>query len=760
MKITEQLRKINYRHYIAAVITVGFVFCWLLFPNALGRIVESVRDFGLSVAYYLCEIFGIDHNIIPTVNEFPKIPFFDFSLPVPAPSPAPSVPIPDNFDGFKEKWFAYWHLWATKDNFLHYLYVIGNGLYYISYLLLIFIPLALVVWLLFRRYLRTYNTDHDEESKPVKVFKRLSDLTYRPIKKWLQVFIGFLQENVLYLKVWACLWAFYFNLFTIAIEFIAFYLYFVVSFDFFNIYRQVYKLFLDLWTAIDFLPLWVLILTGFFIFNHVCRNMAYAELYHHERRNRGFINERGVVTIVYGEMGTGKTALITDMALSAEVQLRDMAFEVILESDMKFPNFQWRTFEDELKTAILFHVVYDVWSCRRWLKKKCRRWLKNPCKEKLFGYDYERHGLTYDNALEVIDVWRVLEDYACAYVIYTRQCSLILANYSVRVDNLLSDLGNFPLWDADFFKRDSRLIDSYSRHAHIIDFEMLRLGKVMEQNNPNRYAFGFGVYLFTEIDKERKNAVELQEIKKSAEECNQKNDLFNILLKMSRHAVVIANRVFVKIIGDLQRPEDWGAGGRELGEIVYIRDISDNVPTLPFFSPFYFFELGFLWLKARFDKFYIQYIHTRGDSTLFLYLIKNIKAKMEHHYERVCHTFGCSVLSLEIESGRMDGKVKERKYFRQDKKIWSKRYSTDCLSGIFESRAELNFIGIDDLKEYADTMATSEELSLQHSHFQKDLSEAIQQNVSSHYSVGETFSPAPAGTDNGYDIADIPCLKK
>lgn len=123
------MKKINYRHYIAITIIIGFVACWLLFPNALGRAIESVRDFGLSVAYYFCEIFGIDHNITPTVNEFPEIPFFDFSPSVPVPSPAPSVPIPDTFDGFKGKWSAYWQLWATKDNFLHYLYTLGNGLY-------------------------------------------------------------------------------------------------------------------------------------------------------------------------------------------------------------------------------------------------------------------------------------------------------------------------------------------------------------------------------------------------------------------------------------------------------------------------------------------------------------------------------------------------------------------------------------------------------------------------------------------------------
>ena len=90
--IINHLRR-YYRHYIAIVITLGFIACFLLFPLALGRLIEGGRDFGLSVAYYVCEIFDIPCIITPTVNDMPQIPFFPFpNAPV-----SPSVPIPDNF---------------------------------------------------------------------------------------------------------------------------------------------------------------------------------------------------------------------------------------------------------------------------------------------------------------------------------------------------------------------------------------------------------------------------------------------------------------------------------------------------------------------------------------------------------------------------------------------------------------------------------------------------------------------------------------
>lgn len=451
------------------------------------------------------------------------------------------------------------------------------------------------------------------------------------------------------------------------------------------------------------------------------RHIGYNELEHRERKNGGFLEERGVMTIVYGPMGAGKTKTITDMALTQEVRFRDMAFEIIIESDFKFPFFNWATFEQDLKQAIENHIVFNVPSTRKWLQEKYRIWTETPSKENLWGYDHERYGLEYDDRLKVSNLWEVLDDYACAYVVYTVQSSLLVSNYSIRVDNLMDDLGNFPKWNTDFFRRDSRLLDSYSRHAHILDFDMLRLGKRMLDDNPNRYAFGFGVYIISEIDKERKNAPELQQIKASSEECNQKNDLFNSLMKMSRHACVIANRVFVKIFADLQRPESLGADARELGEIVYIEDSSDMNPILPFFAPFYFFEAFFTWIFGRFVDLYYEYRFIRSDKTVPMYLMKSFSAWLKRFRDRTCNQFGSSKIKLLVESGRMDGDKKERTYFMQSKKIYARRYTTDCLSAIFNQYADKNTIGLNDLPEYVTELGSDEENLLQNSFFQVEV---------------------------------------
>lgn len=743
-------------HVVCAVITLSFLALGVFeFFGSVGRIIEAGRDFGLSAAYYFCQICGLPHNITPTVNEFPKIPFFDFM----GGGQAPAVPIPEDWQGFTEKWSAYWQLWVNGENFLSYLSFLGRFLLILSQSLLIIVPVVLLAYMLFRRLLKNYNNDYDKDSVPLRVFKRISSVTYRPVKAWLLRFCCFVRENGVYWKIWLALWLFYFNAFTIVLEFIAYYLYLVSSFDFTTAYRQVYKLILDLWTGLTFFPVWAWCVAAVVLLSVIARKIAYGRLRHNERRNRGFLNERGVVTVVGGVMGAGKTAFITDMALSAEVQLRDQAFEIILESDLKFPYFPWCNLENELKRAIAFHKVFSVSSCKAWLQKKRRRWEKTPCRAKVFNYDYERYGLECDDKLKVSDAWAVAEDYACAYFIYTVQSSLLLANYAIRVDGLLSDLGNFPLWNSDFFSRDSRMQQAYSRHAHILDFDMLRLGKILLKDNPNRNAFGFGVYVISEIDKERKNTPELSEVKRNTDECNQKNDLFGVLLKMSRHACVIANRVFVKVLADLQRPESLGADVRELGELVTICGQSEIVPLLPFFSPFHFFALLYDWVFAKFTNLYVQYRYIRSDNTLSMHILKSITAAMQRHYTSVCNTFGCGVLSLAVESGKMNGEQIERRWYKMPKKVYANRYSTDCLAGIFERRAEQNNVGIDDLPEYAGSRATWEELQAQHSHFQNDMERV---NEGAEDMTDEQQTPVPAAVlpadepcDLGYNPAEI-----
>lgn len=584
--------RFDYRHIICIAITLAFLACaFFVFPSALGRIIEGGRDFGSSVAYYFAELFGIPHDIIPTVNELPEMPFFPSYG---GETVLPSVPVADDWEQFKTDFTAYWKIWIDNGNFLSYLSFLGTLLSKVCIIILLVLPVFVVIYVFLKIYLKKQNNDYDKDSRPLKIVKAIAKYTYIPLKNWVIAFIGFLRDHKSYLIVWLCIWAYNFNLFTIVLEFFAFYFYFVVSFDLLNIYRQIYKLILDLSVPFTFIPLWAWAVIALVLFDRFRKNIAYRILNHYEMRNRGFINARPIVYMVCGTMGKKKTTAITDMALSQEVMFRDKAFEKILENDLKFPFFPWCNLENELRRAMEYHSVYNLATVRKFIAKKASRWCKNPCRKKLFNYDYERYGMTYDDKLKTVDIWQVLEIYAQLYFIYIIQSSLIISNYAVRTDNVLSDLGNFPLWNTDFFKRDSRLIDSYSRHSHIIDFDALRLGKKIVENNPLADFFEFGVVDITEIGKERKNMLELQGMKKLADTINQKNDGFNDWLKMIRHSATVDNFPFVKVISDEQRAESWGADARQLCDLVHIRDSGETRLAMPFFRLLNCFTIGYL----------------------------------------------------------------------------------------------------------------------------------------------------------------------
>ena len=65
----------------------------------------------------------------------------------------------------------------------------------------------------------------------------------------------------------------------------------------------------------------------------------------------------------------------------------------------------------------------------------------------------------------------------------------------------------------------------------------------------------------------------------------------------------------------------------------------------------------------------------------------------------------------------MDGKIEKKKYYVMNKKIYSRRFSTDCFSDYFNDMAKKTKIGLNDYIEYATEKATADELKMQNSYF-------------------------------------------
>ncbi len=689
------------RFNIAVTLIISAIFLGLLavFWKSYVRFGETCKDFGLSVAYYFCELFGVDYSFTPTVTEYSGVLQWEIVLPA-------------DFNEFTVSVGNFFEMLTDNENFAGYWLAVGDVMLVVAKAVAVILPCVMVLLLVVVRLYRQENTDHNRDTRPLKIFKWIAAKTYQPIKRAVLSYREYLSEHKSVWICWIVLWVFHLNVASIIMGFLAYYFYFVLSFDVAGLYVQVCKLFVDLQVIFRHFPWWSIVTVTWLLFNRWRKNIALNRLRHFEARNCGFINELPIVSMSCGSMGKKKTTLITDMVLSQEVMFRQKALSILQECDMKFPYFPWISFEDELRACMAHGTVYNLASIKTWVALKRARFARHHNVQwQIYGYDLARYGGEFDDALKVNGLFDVLETYASAYFIYVIESSLIVANYSVRTDNLMLDSGNFPLWLTDFFPKNRR---TESSHAHILDFDVLRLGKKVLENNPLAGSFEFGVVAITEIGKERGNNLELKEVKKGTDAANQKNDLFNSWLKMCRHSATVDNFPFIKVFTDEQRPESWGADARDLCDVIHIVSSGDMRLAMPFYT---IEEMFSEWVFNRFMRLYEDFRFRRGDNTLLVHILKSITAWLWRRNLRIYNRFGYCILKIEKERGTMDGKTENKKYYLMNAKIYANRFSTDCFSDYFNDLACRSHAGLADYLEYATEKASVSELRAQNSYF-------------------------------------------
>ena len=680
-------------------LTIAFILLGaFVFRVAYCRTIEGLIDLYGSFKYYFCVLFGFPIDGIPSVMERSKVLNWDVILPA-------------DFETFKANCISFFRLFISKENFLSWLSETGQKTGKISKIIIIILPCILALWIALKTLYKKHNTKHNIDTLPLRVYKTVTRYTTEPLKRFVGQYAAFVKEHNFIWIIWLVIWVFNLNFATIIIEFFSYYFYFAVSFDFGSVYTQIVKLIIDLQVVVKYVPFWVILIFIWLLFEWWRRNLALAKLRRMENSNRGFINDLPIVSMTCGSMGKKKTTIITDMSLSQEIMFRNVAYGKLQETDMKFPNFGWIAFEMELRKCMEHGTVYNLATVKEWVKLKRSRYEKHHDDSlQLYGYDSKRYGLYYRDGLKTSYIFDVLSTYAQLYFVYVIQSSLIVANYSIREDNRLIEGGNFPVWNTDFFSKTPRP----SRHAHILDFDILRLGKKVLENNPNAGSFEFGVVAITEVGKERGNNLELKEVKKGTEETNQKNDLFNSWLKMCRHSATIDNYPFIKVFTDEQRPSSWGADARELCDIVHIVSSGNTRLALPFFT---IEEMLNEWLFNWFINLYADFRFNRGDNTLLIYLLKKLTAFFYNRTVIAYNNYGYSISNIEKERGTMDGKTEKKKYYLMHKKIYSQRFSTDCFSDYFNDIAKNTKIGLNDYMEYQTEKATVTELKMQNSYF-------------------------------------------
>lgn len=688
-----------------------------LFRASFFRLYEAVKDFGLCVAYYFCELFEIEYSFTVGINNISD--------------KLPGIKFPIDLESFKASFSAFWEIFKDSGTLLSYLAKTAEFAKLLGYCSTILIPLFVLVYLMVDHSKKKTNNNYAEDTKALKRFKKSSKKVYSPVKKWILSFIDFAKENH-YFKIWGVELFFIFNLATVLFEFFGFYFYFVTSWDFKGLFVQLYKLLVDIIPTLDFFPLIFWIVIGWLIFCHWRNKIGYSVLNHNEHKNRGFINERPICSMIVGSMGTGKTTMAVDMVLSQEVMFRDKALSILIELDVLFPFFPWINLENTIKALLENHTIYNLASIDACFKKLEKCFL-DPSEERLdeldpelktynnglFDYDYEKYGLFKEDGLKNYWIFDVIREYAKAYFVYIIQSVYIISNLSVRNDDSVVDCGNLPVWTNDFFRVP---VDAPSRFSHIIDYDAFRLGSKIIKENVKSNFFEFGIVLITEIGKERGNNLENQELKKKTLETNQKNDRFNDFLKMIRHSATIWNYSFVKVITDEQRAMSWGADARELCEIVHIHQRSEERLAIPLFAlEKSLYEV----LRPGFERWYVDYRMRRGDYTLPFYLKKLFYTKFFSWYLKKSNIFGYYKLKVKIADGGELDSTKSNYYYLSTKKIYSDRFRSDCFSDYFYAKSISSNTSLDEVPAFEGVLARLDEMKLMNSYFFNNLCELV-----------------------------------
>ena len=746
----------NYRFYICILITLLVFVLSLNFLDSFYRIYVAVKDFLFSIAYYFLKLFYVDTDFSVTVTDLVTYPGTTSDVVT-----TPEV-IPVSYDIFSVKMSMYFHSFFNIQTLAKYLVSLINQFAIFVRWFLILLPLVLVVYLLHRKLFSTNDKEAASDSKNLVKWKSFEAKVLDPIYNWISNLIYYISSHKFFLIIWICIFCVYFNLFSVVLDILAYYFYFIVSFDLKNIYLQFYKLFIDLKPMLEFIPGIVWLIIFLIIFDKMRKARAYNVLDHHELMNRGFVNSCGQATFIIGTPGTGKTTALTDMGLSQEVMYRDKALELLLKAQVEFPNFPWIKLEKVLRFNYRKEKIFNLASSASFARKVTAAFISsykendlNTCKNILFNYDFKTYGLEFDDGSKIIDFLSdvdsehsVLEIYCKLYFIYICQSSLIISNYGIRSNYSFSDKGNLPLWNYEFFRTPSAYSDDSksSTVSHILDWDCLRIGKKMIENNKKANAFEFGIVVITEIGKERGNQYDTKGMKKDDDRTNQVNDQFNNFLKLVRHSATVDNFPFIKVLFDDQRAESLGADGRELCEkVIHIKEKSDAK------NPLWMFRLEsifFDFISSKYNSFHTRYRYWRSDNIIYSYFIDAIYSKIYSYYIKLFNTFSFAVQNIDLESSKMDGNFEQAKYYLSYKKIYSYRFATDAFSDYFYRKAESSNVGINSLPSFKAYRASLEELSSENSYLFNSLLDPVLASSKQNSETGEerraSRSPFPA----------------
>lgn len=702
----DKFEKVIFHMISITLICLSLYLSFTRFPMVAMRTWQALGDLWLSMKYYAFGWLDRQGEITVTVKDIPE---------------GMTAMLPVTWEELKAKLTEFGKLLINGAHLARYFRIVSKVIYYVS-MCIVFaaLPMLLLFILTWAMY-RIVDNEHGKRSFAVRIWGGLENIFYYPLKHFVQRYVAFVWESEkeesddetpkrVYLKIFCSIWTYNLNLFTIAMEAVAWILYWTFSFHGRNLLVQIAKLAVDLTVAIDFFPGWAHAIIGYLFFNLHRRSVGYARLEEGEYQNRKFLLENPGNLLATGPPRVGKTQGITDMGISQQIIFREMAQDKSLEHHMEFPFFQWGLLEQTLinmrKSVPQFSLTFireliptlqyffegrAIISAEE--KATAMKRLKNwgyVGDDFIFNYDYKKYGMEYDDGLVIMTLWKSMRLYAEEFYIYTQPTPLMFGNYPIKTDVRWKDFGNYPVMDADLFHRTARERQKYSQYSHIVTHDAMRLGKKKNPYGLYNNSYDIGVFNFSEAGKELGNQITNRGQKADSDTSNPNNDLWTMNAKMISHGCTIDYFTYFRILADEQRAMSILADFRELGDELQIMSRSPEKIKMPYFA---WEELTFVIAKKLMKKLFLFFKSRHGKMTLFFYLCLRLYSVIFNHYKRVYNRFASSQQQIRVKNDVQGEKAKIWKYNLARQKICGDVYNTTFFFPYYHERWRRSTVG-------------------------------------------------------------------
>jgi hypothetical protein len=243
----------------------------------------------------------------------------------------------------------------------------------------------------------------------------------------------------------------------------------------------------------------------------------------------------------------------------------------------------------------------------------------------------------------------------------------------------------------------------------------------MIPENPNRYTLDCCVIGLNEIGKERKNAPELEDTERSAEEANQKNDGFNLTIKYARHISMIDNKAFYRVYMDDQRPTSTNADLRELADAIFDMGKASLGEQKVAIRMWWFEPMICEWIINKRNEIHYRFRFNRSDQTLLIRFWGWLAKKATRYMEMAINNYGYKTQVLAFTDGDLSGEYQKHPYYFINKKMRPRTYATDTAGMYFENEFRKAKRGFNDLRTFSSERASVEDLEATEGYVWKEL---------------------------------------